>query len=186
MDSFLKITDNLPVNLIVNSLEKHPELWDQNPQRRISEGSPHNEMVDIWARFGDISDGNLSRLRTEHDSIWYPFIDKLNGVKDICFTLMSMVDGERLGGVLITKLPAGKCISPHVDSGWHAQYYEKFYVALRNDEGSIFGFNDGEIKAESGDCYLFRNDRLHWVNNFSNSDRLSMIVCIKTDKFKVE
>ena len=184
MRSFLKIAENLDVEPIVESLLKHPELWDQNNQRRTFENSPHANMTDIWARFGDVTDGDFSKLRGVHDSIWYPFIDDLIGVKELCFKIMTLVNGERLGGVLITKLPQGEVILPHIDKGWHAEYYEKFYVALHNETGSIFGFEDGEIKANSGDCYLFRNDRLHWVNNDSNSDRLSMIVCIKTDKFR--
>lgn len=184
MRSFIKVAESLDVDLIVKSLSNNPQLWDQYNQRRTHPGSPHSHMVDIWARFGDVSDGDFSKLHGVHDSVWYPCIDLLDGVKDIAFKLMSLVDGERLGGILITKLPAGESISPHVDQGWHAEYYEKFYIALHNEPGSIFGFEDGEIKANSGDCYLFRNDRLHWVNNDSNSDRLSMIVCIKTDKFK--
>ncbi len=184
MRSFLKIADNLNVSPIVDSLTDNPQLWDEYSQRRTFANSPHSKMVDIWARFGDVSDGDFSKLHGVHDSVWYPSINALRGVKEVCFKLMSLVDGERLGGVLITKLPSGENIAPHVDQGWHASYYEKFYVALQNHGGSIFGFEDGEIKAEAGDCYLFRNDRLHWVNNDSKADRIAMIICIKTDKFK--
>lgn len=186
MRSFKKIADSLNIKPLLNALNSHPELWDKNPQRRAYLESPHAEMTDIWVRFGDIADGDFSKLQKEHDSVWYDNSKLLHGVREIAFKLMNLVDGERLGGILITKLPAGGKILPHADSGWHAEYYEKFYVTLTAPKGSLFGFEDGDIISQAGDCYLFRNDRLHWVVNDSNETRLTMIVCIKTDKFKGE
>ena len=158
-------------------------LWDQHNNRRTFNGSPHSEMVDIWARFGDVSGGDFSILGREHDSVWYPSADLIPDIKEIAFQVMSSVNGERLGGILITKLPAGGMIKPHVDSGWHAEYYEKFYVAISNPKGSYFCFENDRIDAKDGDCYWFRNDVLHWVENRSDEDRIAMIVCIKTDMF---
>lgn len=169
------------------SLEKKltaSNAWDLYPQRRTFPGSPHHKMVDIWARFGDVSKGDFSILGKEHDAVWYPCVDHLPEVKDIAFALMAAVRGERLGGILITKLPPGGTIDQHIDSGWHAGYYEKFYVAVKNHPGSEFCFNDGCIRAEQGEAYWFRNDVLHWVNNNTDHERIAMIVCIKTDMFE--
>jgi quercetin dioxygenase-like cupin family protein len=158
-------------------------LWDEHPHRRISPNSPHAEMTDIWARFGDVSGGDYSVLGKDHDSVWYPSAELIPDLKRICFDLIAMVDGERLGGVLITKLPAGGEIKRHVDSGWHASYYEKFYVAIESPEGCEFCFEHDTIRAKNGDCYWFRNNVPHWVTNNTGSDRIAMIVCIKTDMF---
>ena len=182
-ESFLKIAEGINVRPLEQSLNLHPELWDQHNERRIFEGSPHAQMTDIWVRFGDVSQG-FENLRMPHDSVWYPCAEFLDGVKDIAFGLMSLVNGERLGGILITKLEAGKEILPHVDKGWHAEYYEKFYVAIKSPKGSKFCFESGDIESEDGDCFLFRNDRLHWVKNDTTEARLTMVVCIKTDMFK--
>ena len=159
------------------------ELWDEYNNRRIFTNSPHSEMVDIWARFGDVSSGDFSILGREHDSVWYPSASVIPSIKKIAFDLMAAVNGERLGGILITKLPAGGMIKPHTDSGWHAGYYEKFYVAISNPKGSYFCFENDRIDAKDGECYWFRNDVTHWVENNSNEDRIAMIVCIKTDMF---
>jgi quercetin dioxygenase-like cupin family protein len=180
---FKKILSGLNVEPIRLSLFSNPQLWDQNPQRRIGNGSPHSEMTDIWVRFGDTSNGDFSSSVAEHDSIWYPSADVIEGAKRIAFDVMAAVDGERLGGILITKLPPGGRIHPHSDSGWHAEYYEKFYVAISAPDKSVFGFDGGEIIADNGDCWLFRNNIAHWVINDSDQDRISMIICIKTDKF---
>jgi hypothetical protein len=97
---------------------------------------------------------------------------------------MHIVDGERLGGILITKLPAGGHIARHTDAGWHAQYYDKFYVPILNHKGSVFGFDDGIIEPELGEAWWFDNSNPHWVDNKSDCDRIAMIVCIRTELFK--
>lgn len=181
---FKKIKPWLKVDGLKAQLLANPQLWDQNNRRRTYDGSPHKEMTDIWVRFGDTSTGDYSALSKEHDSVWYPCSEILTEAKRLAFEVMALVDGERLGGILITKLPAGGRILPHSDTGWHAEYYEKFYVAISAPEKSVFGFDGGEIISEDGDCWLFRNNVTHWVNNDSDQDRISMIVCIKTDKFR--
>lgn len=87
-----------------------------------------------------------------------------------------------LGGILITRVPPGGEIKPHVDAGWHAGYFSKFYVAVQNEPGAVFGWDDGEIHAKTGEAYWFRNDVPHWVRNDSGADRIAMIVCIRTEK----
>jgi hypothetical protein len=178
MNSFLKIAhgiDMLPLQL---ALQKKPHLWGQHGARKYAEASPHLAMTDIWVRYNHID--NLGpNFNDEHDSVWYPAINDLPQVRPIVMGLMARVEGERLGGVLITKIPPGGSIAPHVDGGWHAGYYEKYYVAVKNDPGAVFGFPDGDIHANTGDVYWFRNDIPHWVNNDSSDERIAMIACIK-------
>ncbi|MBL4651264.1 MAG: aspartyl/asparaginyl beta-hydroxylase domain-containing protein [Flavobacteriales bacterium] len=159
------------------------DYWGEYPQRG-SEGSPHSQMVDIWARFKDpqysLDTGDWSVFLDEHESIWLKDIPE---VKGICEKLMEVTCGDRLGGVLITKLPPGGKITPHIDSGWHATFYDKYMVPIRNKPGSKFCFEDGYIEPEEGQVFGFRNDVLHWVENDSDEDRIAMIVCIHQSKF---
>ena len=161
-------------------------LWGEYPQR-CTEGSPHDEIVDIWARFKDpskcIETGDWSAFVDEHKSEW---LKDIPFVKDICHKLMRYTNGERLGGVLITKLKPGGRVKPHIDKGWHAEYYDKYYLAIKNEAGARFCFNEGDIEPGEGDVYAFRNDKLHWVDNDSSEDRIAMIVCIKQSKFSKE
>jgi hypothetical protein len=181
---FKKITLGINVSEALKQLNENPQFWDMHPYRRIPEGSPHEQMTDIWLRYADLEKCGREAFRSEHDSVWYPCASVLTELKKIALHVMSLVDGERLGGILITKLPAGGKIHPHTDSGWHAEYYDKFYVALKAPKGSAFGFESGDIVADDGDCWYFRNDATHWVTNDSEQDRISMIICIKTDKFR--
>ena len=168
-------------------LANHNEFGKYNYRGNFP-NSPHAQMNDIWARYNDIrpfeAKGSLEGFDAEHDSMWYPVINKIPSVKKVVFDLMRTVEGERLGGILITKLPANGHIARHTDSGWHAQYYDKFYVPILNDKGSIFGFDDGVIEPELGQAWWFDNSNPHWVDNNSKTDRIAMIVCIRTEMFK--
>ena len=182
------VCDDLDVYSLKEEILLHYEEFDKYNQRRTFPNSPHAQMTDIWARYNDIEPflekGSLEGFEAEHDSVWYPVIDKIPAVKKVVFDLMSKVDGERLGGILITKLPVGGHITRHTDAGLHAQYYEKFFVPIQIKDGAIFGFDDGDIKAKEGEAWWFDNSNPHWVTNNSDCDRIGMIVCIRTELFK--
>jgi len=150
---------------------------------RKEAGPIHAQMDDIWLRYGEIKDmvksGDYSKIADEHDSIW---LKDLPECKKVCFKVMNLVDGERLGGVLITKLPPEGKILPHEDSGWHAEYYDKYFIPIQNGKGAIFGFNEGVIEPAEGDVWAFDNSHTHWVENNSNIERIAMIICIKQNK----
>lgn len=184
----LCVTKSLDVFQLQRELLENLDEFDKYDYRRTFPNSPHAQMNDIWVRYNDIKPfeekGSLVGFEAEHDSIWYPVIDKLPSLKKVVFDLMHIVDGERLGGILITKLPAGGHIARHTDAGWHAQYYDKFYVPILNHKGSIFGFDDGIIEPQLGEAWWFDNSNPHWVDNKSDCDRIAMIVCIRTELFK--
>lgn len=181
------VTTKLDVTKLREELVSQPELFDVYPFRRTVAGSPHSEMTDVWVRYNDIAPfleaGSLDGFNNEHDSVWYPVVSKIPSVKKVVFDLMNIVEGERLGGVLITKLPPGGKIDKHTDAGWHARYYDKFYVPVLNKKGAVFGFDDGDIDPNYGDAWWFDNSKNHWVENNTDSDRIAMIVCIRTEKF---
>ena len=183
MKPYNKIFHGLDISKAKAELEVNNHLFGEFNARKNS-GPIHAEMDDIWLRYGDISDlvksGDFSTIANEHDSIW---LKDLPFCKKLCFDVMSLVQGERLGGVLITKLPPGGKIQPHTDSGWHAEYYDKYYVPINNKKGSLFCFEGGSIEAKEGDVYAFDNSYMHWVENNSNEDRIAMIICIKQSKY---
>ena len=188
MTSHMLVTDTLPTGTVVDEFMACYDDFDQYPYRRMVPGSPHVDMTDIWMRYNDVAPyiekGTFEGFGDEHDSIWYPIADKLPSAKAMAFALMAAVDGERLGGILVTKLPPGGKILRHTDSGWHASYYDKFYVPITAPSESYMGFNDGGIFSQLGQAWWFDNSNEHWVENPSQEDRISMIVCIRTERFK--
>ncbi len=183
MKAYNKIHSDLDISLARKEIGNNADLFGEFNARK--DASPvMAQMDDIWLRYGDIVEvtktGDYSKIANEHDSIW---LKDLPECKKICFEVMKLVNGERLGGVLITRLPVGAEILTHTDAGWHADYYDKYYVPLENEKGSVFGFDEGDIEPDLGDVWAFDNSYNHWVKNNSNKERIAMIVCIKQEKY---
>lgn len=189
MRNFLKIAEGVNVQPLLNAIDAQPELWDAHRERKESDGSPHSRMSDIWVRYNDMARyKDRESFNAEHVPVWYPAWHALPEMRPIIFGLMAAVEGEMLGGVLITRIPPGGGIAPHVDCGWHVEYYDKFYVSLRSEQGAkFFCDHDGISEAlnpKAGDIWRFDNRKNHWVENSSGADRVTLIACIRTDKFK--
>jgi hypothetical protein len=166
---------------LVDQLERHPDVWNRHPYRTDSETSPHHEVSDIWVRYADLD--ALAKLgdpaNEPHESVWYPVVRQIPAAWSIARRVFSAVGGKQLGGVLITRIPAGGEVKPHVDQGWHARYYEKFAVQVKGNAAQAFCFKDARLSPMPGDVYTFQNDRLHWVENPSSGDRITLIVCVR-------
>lgn len=178
------IDSNLPVQPILDELAANPDLWDEYPQRRKGKNSPHSQMTDIWLRFADINTyapTNYGDMMKPHDSVWYEAIDKLPSVKAACNVLMGALQGERLGGVLISRLPPGGSIAPHTDHDWHAEYYKKFHILLQGEDTFIYSGNS-YLQAKQGDLFHLDSSQIHGVINNGSIDRLALIVCVRQDE----
>jgi hypothetical protein len=167
---------NIDVSALAKRLD-NDELFGLHDWRK--EKYPHSGMKDIWVRYNDYL--NMGKnFNDEHTSVWYPILKEMPEALLVCMELMSIVSGERLGGVLITKIPPGGDIKPHVDNGWHAEYYEKYYVPIKNEKGAKFHFEDAVLEPKQGEVWNFDNSKLHWVTNDSSENRIAMIICIRT------
>lgn len=181
--NFKKLDLNFDIAKVQAKLCSTPLLFNFYKQRTNEQG-PHREVEDIWLRANDITKfetlEEFANFSDAHDSMWYGAINVLPSLRPVIFDLMRFVEGERLGGVLITKLPPGGKVYAHTDDSWHSRYYDKYLVPINSKDGAIFGFNEGDIKAKEGEVWWFNNNVEHWVNNDSEEDRIVMIVCIKT------
>ena len=172
------------VSEVVKELEAHPELWNQHTLRTDRYNTPHEHVSDIWVRFNawDNFDGDGYKFTCmPHESVWYPCIEVLPSVERIVHEVMEFVGAVSLGGVLITKIPPHGEVKPHVDSGWHAEQYEKFAVQIKGNTDQAFCFEDAELRPEPGELYTFDNSRLHWVRNDSDEERITLIICIRRE-----
>lgn len=159
------------------ALQSHPELWDQNTARTAHPDSPHHGLHDIWARYAAPGvDGSQP-----HESVWHPCAD-LMPIREMVYPLVAAVQGDQLGGVLITKIPPGKTCRPHTDPGWHARHYQKFAIQVQSHPKQAFHFEGQSLVTKPGDLYWFDNSKTHWVTNESDQDRITVIVCIRTAK----
>lgn len=183
MRHFLKIADGVDIMPLLLAVQRQPELWNTENLRTTHRMSPHTEVEDILLRFNDLKEfretGSASSILDQHESVNYPAWSTLPEAQGMIFDLMRRVRGIRLGRVMITRLAPGKKIDPHVDSGDHAAYYDRFHIILQNHPGSIFRAGNESITARAGEVWWFNNAIEHEVKNNSAEDRLTMIVDIK-------
>lgn len=168
------VTSGEPVAALWWALQEHPELWDTVNARTAPEDSPHHGTSDIYVRYSkkDPRDPEM------HDSEWYPAADVLP-VRPLISRLMAAMGGERLGGVLITRIPPGGSVNPHLDGHWHAGYYEKFGIQIASAPGQAFCFDGEQLVTKPGDVFWFDNSHTHWVTNESQHERITLIVTLK-------
>jgi len=143
--------------------------------------TPHLTVSDVWVRYNDWANfkGDQAEFNDVHEPVWYPVIHKIPAAWSLARKVMRHVGGRELGGVLITKIPPGGEVKPHIDTGWHAGHYEKFLVQVKGNSSQAFQFEGESLSAEPGDLYTFDNSKLHWVTNDSDSDRISLIICVR-------
>lgn len=174
---------NAPVFDLQDELATHPDIWDRRKQRTAQ--YVHGDVSDIWVRYNELGLTNpsaaLADMQTAHESVWYPESELIPSARKLALQIMGFVQGERLGGILITRVPAGTEVKPHSDHSWHADYYDKFAIQVHGHSQQAFCFEDASLVTLPGDIYTFDNSKVHWVTNESPEDRVTMIICIKTN-----
>lgn len=177
MKHFARVHEGLDVAPMVAELDAAPDLWNAIRDRKDAPGSPHADMDDIWLRW--LPHGGKAGDRLE----FYPAWHLLPSLHAVVWSLMAMTKAVELGGLLITRIPAGGQIAPHNDAGgWHADLFDsKFYVVLRGGARCVNVFPDGEVNMRPGEVWRFNNRVIHSVENHDQGERISMIVSMRTE-----
>ncbi len=184
MKNFQHIASGIDVVPLALALARQPELWNTHNERKTFEGSAHGGTSDIWVRYNDPANLALgyAAYTSEHDSVWHAAYAKLPQVRPIVFGVMARCEAVRLGGVLITKIPAGGHVLPHTDSGWHPEYYNtKIYVPILSNPQCVNRVEDERVTMAPGDAWYFNNTLEHEVINDGDSDRITLIICLRCD-----
>lgn len=182
------LNDDLPIALLprtfdvsrlVSQIDANPSVWDGYKARTAAYGTPHGGVSDIWVRYNAWKNfnGDMADFNGPHSSEWYPVVEHIPAVIRLCLDVLEYVGDTELGGVLITRVPPGGEVKPHVDGGWHAGHYRKHAVQLRGNQKQGFFFVGHEVRAEPGQVYAFDNSKVHFVKNESDSDRMTLIIC---------
>lgn len=168
---------------LLQQLAAAPQLWDENVFRTASPGytSPHQKISDIVVRFNDWANwrGDRAAFNAEHESVWWGAYDKLPYLQPLIFDLMRLFCAERLGMVLITRIPPRCEVAKHVDVGWHAGFYLKFGVQIKAAPGQRFCYDGFSLETQPGDVFAFDNSLPHWVENPTDEERITLIICLR-------
>lgn len=183
--NFMQVAQGIDTSMLLTQVLAQPQLWNKNPCR-LSKRGPHHETQDMFLRYRDetpfLQSGDWSTFTEEHIATWNQTIDYLPAARPLIFGLMSHVMGEVLGGVFLYKIEPGKQIYPHVDSGWHPNFFDKFNVCLASNERTRFCYKDDSFLQAPGDIHWFKNTVPHWVINHGATDHIVMTVCIGIDR----
>lgn len=172
----------LNVDELDRQLDMLPELWNENAERLR-----HPAFVgtgDIWLRYRDKSE--LKRpedYNSPHWPVFYPSWSKLPALAPLVHDLMRLEEATHLGGILITKIPAGGLIDWHSDAGnWHAEHYpRKVYVVLKGNDGCVNWCEDESVAMARGEAWWFCNTVPHRVVNAGPTERRTLIVCMRQE-----
>lgn len=183
MRNFQLLATNINVIPLMQQLQRNPQLWNENTLRTKHSGTAHSEVSDIWLWFNKIpiTEDEIFKVIDDREVIPYKPWKELFAVRPIIFGLMHQVEAIRLGRVLITRLPTGKQITPHVDGGAPAEYYQRYQVALQCLPGNVFKIDDEEVQFNTGDIWHINNRKEHSVINNSADDRIVLIIDLRSE-----
>ncbi len=181
---FEKLPGAVDIGELAVQLRAREDLWDLNTRRTEDPRSPHSGCSDIWLRYNDPARLSIDYVAwtQEHDSVWHPAAAELPALADIVFDTMRAVRATRLGGCLITRIPPGKSVRPHADTGWHPRYYNtKVYIPLQSP-AECLNYCDGVcVHMKAGEAWVMNNTLTHSVVNGGDIDRITLIVSTKTE-----
>jgi hypothetical protein len=171
--------------LLVNQIMRQPDLWKADTYLRDYPQGPFGDTDTIFLRFPPASVTELERgEKDQHECIWMDGWLHLSAARSIVFGLMSKVEGERLGRVMINRLRPGGRIYPHADTPVHADYWDRYHVVLQAGPGCNFRCGEETVQMATGECWWFQNAIEHEVVNNSADDRIHLIIDIRTEHIR--
>jgi hypothetical protein len=176
MKNFLRIADGVDVTPVLHALAINPGLWDENTLRTAHAETAHAAVSDIWLMFNDPDGVVVNDIQVKP----YPAWDVLKPLRALILELMHRVNGVQLGRCIVTRLPPGKTITPHVDGGAPATFYTRYQIALQSLPGALFNIEDETVCFRPGEIWLINNRAEHSVINNSADDRIVCIVDIRS------
>lgn len=182
MRYFYQLAGGVMVMPLMAQLVRKPHLWNADKARTTFEGTPHGAVDDILLRFGTV---DVEVAGDDLEAMDTLAMAELRGAKDLARTVMNLVEGTRLGRVVITRLEPGKKILPHADvKGAYTNYYTRYHVVLQGLSGSTFTCGDEAVQMKTGDIWWFDAKAEHSVINNSADDRVHMLVDVRIDSLE--
>jgi hypothetical protein len=192
MQNFLKIDSSMNVMPLLLAIYRHAkvsDIWKEDTYLRDYAQGPFGDCESIILRFPPRSvheteetlKNHLASI-DQHENVDQPVYKLLPEARSLVSPLMAYVHGERLGRVMINKIKPGGQIFPHADTPVHAEYWDRFHIVLQSSPGVLFRCGDEQVYMETGSCWWFNNKLEHEVINNSATDRIHMIVDIRTNK----
>lgn len=189
MQNFLRLAQGADILPLLLAIKRRPELWREDTYLRDYPQGPFAQVETVMLRFPEKRVFELEeqlKAYTEsdeqHECVDYPPYKILPEARVLIMQLMARVGGERLGRCMINKVKPDGMIYPHADTAAHAAYYDRFHIVLQSNPQSLFRAGEEIVNMEAGDAWWFDNSQEHEVHNEGKTDRIHLIVDIRTSK----
>lgn len=187
--NFKRLKSDIDVDALNAALIEHKDLWDQFTQRQDLEGSPHSETKTIFVRW--CANQSVDAAFNEIPAINYPAFTDLPAVWPLIKKIEEAVGSKSLGRVLIVKMVGNSKIDRHADEGAYSDHYERFHLVLESN-GEVYFSVDGVdgvveyVNMKKGELWWFNHKQPHWVYNYSNEDRIHLILDCVAPRYRTE
>lgn len=152
-------------------------LWDWLNVRRLFPLSQHYDTSDIILRANSVvvpQSFDIFMNGLEMVDYFPSFV-----MRDVMALAHRLALGERLGRVMLTRLPSGKSIGAHIDQGAYAEAHDRYHFCLTTNDGCVFHSGGESQHMAAGEIWWFDNRVLHSVDNFGETDRVHLIVDVR-------
>jgi len=188
MKYFHQIGTNLPIAPILDALHFQQDLWDKRTFRQNARANAETEC--IFLRYQNASQEDLHFFNTAPKFNWEAMhrglecvdleeYDRLPEVRPVVNAVMAVVGAERLGRVILVKLPPRSRVYPHNDAGNYADYYQRICIPLQSLDGNFMREGDETVYMRPGEAWFINLEVEHEAWNDSDDDRITLFMDVK-------
>jgi hypothetical protein len=168
--NFAQLTGKVDTKPLLTALEQNANLWNIIDFRKRTPIT-HDEVDDIILRFDDIT-----RYSGGMDCVNYlPYKQLCPAVEQALSAVKHMVNGDKIGRLVITRISPGKGVKPHIDTDRASQHYRRYHLCLYGVEGNTFTAGDETVTMRTGEVWWFDNTITHHCMNTGSEDRIHLI-----------
>lgn len=177
--SFHTVAHDLDIVPLLERLERlSPECWKKGI-RETYPGSAHAQASSIILRWCPIAEGedpalvSFDRCEVVFTPEARPFLPEFTAPTS---GLLHALDGPigECGRALIAGLPPGGKITPHIDEGLYADYFDRFHIVLQGT--CLFRCGAETHRPQPGEAFWFNHKLEHSVENDGDIDRIHLII----------
>lgn len=188
MKNFRLLATGAPVAALQAALARQPELWTLDRYWKDHPQPIFREVDSIFLRMvarapyfyaSEAEKQEAMRSIDPWEANDEAPLTRLPEALPLIYGLMTMVQGERLGRVLLDRLEPGAHILPHPDIPRELKYYERFHIVVSTNPSVDFRAGDEHQHMGAGEIWWFDNTEEHEVWNRGTTDRVHLIIDIR-------
>lgn len=162
--------ENIDVSQIVSELDANKDLWKVDDFYKKYPIPIFKEIDTLTLRY--CKEGDIEGINS---SIYHLF----ESVREEVSSAMFFMRAERIGAVMVNKLPPGASIPEHTDVNVNSMYYHRFHLVVETNDDVVTTVGGEEFKMNVGELWLFDYTKPHSFVNNGSTDRIHIVFDMK-------